>query len=67
MIYKFVDTLLSYFGRFGNIVDCIVMRNPETGKSRGFGFVKFANPSAVNEILTHAPHTVDGRQVCTSI
>lgn len=49
--------------QYGDIVDCVVMRNPDTQKSRGFGFVKFANPDVVDNILLHTPHTVDGRQV----
>ena len=39
------ETLLRYFTRFGEVIDCVVMKNAETGRSRGFGFVTFADPS----------------------
>ena len=31
------DTLRSYFEQFGEILDCVVMRNPTSKMSRGFG------------------------------
>jgi len=57
------DSLQSYFGQFGEITDCIVMKNPATGKSRGFGFVSFKDSSTVDVILSTKNHQVDGRTV----
>ena len=57
------ESLLGYFSQFGEIVDCVVMKNPETGKSRGFGFVTYKDPSCVETILSVTAHIVDGRQV----
>jgi RNA recognition motif-containing protein len=31
------------FKLFGEIVDCKLVTDPETGKSRGFGFIEFRN------------------------
>jgi RNA recognition motif-containing protein len=59
----FSDTLQGYFSQFGEITDCIVMKNPQTGKSRGFGFVSFKDPSTVDVILSSKNHIVDGRTV----
>lgn len=33
------DTLQRYFSHYGEVIDCVVMKNNETGRSRGFGFV----------------------------
>lgn len=35
-------TLRAYFGRFGEILDCSVLADSSTKRSRGFGFVEFA-------------------------
>ncbi|KAH9370460.1 hypothetical protein HPB48_000294 [Haemaphysalis longicornis] len=56
------DGLLSYFSRFGEVVDSVVMCN-ETGRSRGFGFVTFRDPSCVATVLAGGPHQLDGRTV----
>ncbi|XP_052793597.1 DAZ-associated protein 1-like isoform X2 [Mya arenaria] len=57
------DSLLQYFSQYGEVVDCIVMKNQETGKSRGFGFVTYGDPSCVEVVLSVPAHIVDGRQV----
>lgn len=41
------ESLRDFYGQWGTIVDCIVMRDSMTKKSRGFGFVTFA---AKNEV-----------------
>lgn len=56
------DGLLNYFSRFGEVVDSVVMCN-ETGRSRGFGFVTFKDPSCVATVLAGGPHQLDGRTV----
>ncbi|XP_055387239.1 heterogeneous nuclear ribonucleoprotein 27C [Condylostylus longicornis] len=57
------ENLSRYFCRFGEIIDCVVMKNNETGRSRGFGFVTFADPANVNHVLQSGPHTLDGRTI----
>lgn len=57
------ENLQRFFSRYGEIVDCVVMKNNETGRSRGFGFVTFADPSNINLVLTSGPHTLDGRTI----
>ena len=65
IFYNFLlaATMLKFFSRYGEVIDCVVMKNPSTGKSRGFGFVKFRDPSCVEMVLSSGPHTLDGRQV----
>ncbi|GFS90375.1 heterogeneous nuclear ribonucleoprotein 27C [Nephila pilipes] len=64
------EKLQEYFSRYGDVVDCVVMKNNETGKSRGFGFVTFKDISCVAKVLSSGPHEVDGRtidpKVCSS-
>ncbi|XP_018570774.1 heterogeneous nuclear ribonucleoprotein 27C isoform X3 [Anoplophora glabripennis] len=57
------DNLQRYFSRYGEVIDCVVMKNAESGRSRGFGFVTFADPSNVNVVLQNGPHTLDGRTI----
>lgn len=57
------ENLQRYFGRYGEVIDCVVMKNNETGRSRGFGFVTFADPDNVDRALENGPHTLDGRTI----
>lgn len=58
-----VESLQNYFCQYGEVVDCVVMKNPQTGKSRGFGFVTYKDPSCVETVLAVKCHIIDGRQV----
>jgi len=57
------DNLSRYFQRYGEVIDCVVMKNAESGRSRGFGFVTFADPTNVALVLQNGPHTLDGRTI----
>ncbi|XP_077284915.1 heterogeneous nuclear ribonucleoprotein at 27C isoform X2 [Arctopsyche grandis] len=57
------ENLQHYFSRYGEVIDCVVMKNNDSGRSRGFGFVTYAEPSVVNVVLTNGPHTLDGRTI----
>jgi RNA-binding protein Musashi len=57
------ENLQRYFSRYGEVIDCVVMKNNESGRSRGFGFVTFADPGNVNHVLQSGPHTLDGRTI----
>ncbi|KAK3602505.1 hypothetical protein CHS0354_029314 [Potamilus streckersoni] len=57
-----VESLQNYFCQYGEVVDCVVMKNPQTGKSRGFGFVTYKDPSCVETVLAVKCHIIDGRQ-----
>ncbi len=63
-IFFLPASMLKYFSRYGEVIDCVVMKNQTTGKSRGFGFVKFRDPNCVDVVLQSGPHLLDGRQVC---
>lgn len=53
--------LRDYFARYGAIVDAVVLRWPD-GRSRGFGYVTFAEASAASGAL-RGVHQVGGRQI----
>ena len=59
------ESLKSYFEQFGEIVDVIVMKDPQTKRSRGFGFVAFSQSYMVDEAQKNRPHKIDGRTVDT--
>lgn len=42
------------------------MRDPNTGRSRGFGFLTFVDPSIVNTVLVKE-HQLDGKIVSRNI
>ncbi|KFM61723.1 Heterogeneous nuclear ribonucleoprotein 87F, partial [Stegodyphus mimosarum] len=57
------ETLKSHFEQWGEIVDCVVMRDPNTRRSRGFGFITYKNAYMVDDAQAARPHKVDGREV----
>jgi RNA recognition motif-containing protein len=57
------ESLGEYFGKFGPIESSEIIRDPHTGKSRGFGFVTFANQSSCSAALREPRPLVDGRRV----
>ncbi|PHU04068.1 40S ribosomal protein S8 [Capsicum chinense] len=56
------DRLKEYFGSYGEVVEAVIMRDRNTGRARGFGFVVFADP-AVAERVVKEKHMIDGRTV----
>lgn len=58
------DNLRSVFSRFGNVTDAIVMRDRETGRSRGFGFVTFSNDNEAEAAIQGMnDQELDGRRI----
>lgn len=57
------DALKAYFSKYGDLVDHVVMKDGQTGRSRGFGFVTYSNSTMVDELMKNRPHIIDGRQV----
>jgi len=58
------EKLLDYFSRVGDVVSAKVMRDMETGRSRGFGFVEFSEKDDAAKAITELDGSVwDGRVV----
>ncbi|KAG7524511.1 hypothetical protein JOB18_013112 [Solea senegalensis] len=58
------DSLSNAFSRFGSIDKVDVIRDKETGRSRGFGFVKYDNPEDAKDAMAEMNgSTVDGRAI----
>ncbi|XP_066468409.1 heterogeneous nuclear ribonucleoprotein A3 isoform X2 [Tiliqua scincoides] len=57
------DSLREHFEKWGTLTDCVVMRDPQTKRSRGFGFVTYSCVEEVDDAMAARPHKVDGRVV----
>lgn len=57
----------NYFAQFGEVVDAQVMIDHQTGNSRGFGFISFANQAAVEVVVgpgrSSTRHEIMGKTV----
>ncbi|KAI8001046.1 hypothetical protein LOK49_LG09G00441 [Camellia lanceoleosa] len=54
------DRLREYFQTFGEVVEAVIMKDRNTGRACGFGFVVFAD-SSVAERVVREKHIIDGR------
>jgi len=57
------EGLKEYFAKFGEISEVMVMKDPTTRRSRGFGFVTFGDTTGVDRVLAHGTHTLDGKKI----
>lgn len=56
-------TLLAYFETFGKVVSAVVLRDPETLCSRGFGFVSFSSRREALKCLSYGNALIDNKEV----
>ncbi|KAI0243658.1 hypothetical protein L0F63_002904 [Massospora cicadina] len=56
------EKLKEHFSKFGQIYDVVVMREPMTNRSRGFGFIHFLSAAIANQALMEE-HIIDGKTV----
>lgn len=60
------DMLEDYYKQWGQVVDAIVMRDPNSKLSRGFGFVTYAKSCMVDAAMQERPHIINGKVNITS-
>lgn len=52
-----------YFSTFGHIIDSVIITDPNTQQSRGFGFITYENSDAVQEVFKSKPHDLGGKTI----
>ncbi|KZO92622.1 RNA-binding domain-containing protein, partial [Calocera viscosa TUFC12733] len=58
------ETLRSAFSQFGQVLDCIVMKDRESGRSRGFGFVTYGTGQEAEAAIAGLnEQDLDGRRI----
>uniref|UniRef100_A0A8H7Y5A7 RRM domain-containing protein n=1 Tax=Psilocybe cubensis TaxID=181762 RepID=A0A8H7Y5A7_PSICU len=58
------DTLRQAFSDFGQVLDSIVMRDRDTGRSRGFGFVTYSSAQEADAAIGGLnEQELDGRRI----
>ncbi|KAH8741839.1 RNA recognition motif (RRM)-containing protein [Cryptosporidium ryanae] len=59
-----LEEFKTYFHRFGNIKDAVLITDKQNGRPRGFGFVTFEDICAVNKVTKYyANHYLKGKWV----
>ncbi|MCL4123057.1 UNVERIFIED_CONTAM: hypothetical protein GTU68_054978 [Idotea baltica] len=57
------EKLRDYFGAYGIVKDVLIMKDPVTQRSRGFGFITFGDPSSVEKVISVPNHILDGKKI----
>ena len=58
------NSLGDAFSRYGTVVEARVVTDRFTGKSRGFGFIEYDNPTSADDALEGMNgYEVDGRRI----
>jgi len=57
------ENVREYFSEFGDVAEVMVMKDPATRRSRGFGFITFSHPTSVDKVLALPSHTLHGKVV----
>jgi RNA recognition motif-containing protein len=57
------ESFRNYFSKYGSLTDWVIIKDSQTNKSRGFGFVKYSDSLMVDELMKNRPHILDSRRL----
>lgn len=57
------EDLTEYFSKFGRVVERLIKVDIKTKRSRGFAFIGFKNPEAVDKVLEIDEHYLQGKKI----
>ncbi|KAG0452033.1 hypothetical protein HPP92_025873 [Vanilla planifolia] len=55
-------TFMKHFGKYGEIIDSVIMKDRYTQQPRGFGFITYSDPAVVDKVIED-DHIINGKQV----
>ncbi|KAI1702983.1 RNA recognition motif domain-containing protein [Ditylenchus destructor] len=58
-----VESLREYFSKYGQLTQCDMIIDRQTGQSRGFGYVAFGSQEELERARSAHPHIIDGVKV----
>eukprot|EP01025_Chloroclados_australasicus_P018029 TRINITY_DN192_c0_g4_i1.p1 TRINITY_DN192_c0_g4~~TRINITY_DN192_c0_g4_i1.p1 ORF type:complete len:486 (+),score=49.06 TRINITY_DN192_c0_g4_i1:222-1679(+) len=61
------EKLRVYFQNYGVVEDSVVIRDKQSGRPRGFGFVVFQDSAHAQKVVSLHKHTIDRREVETRL
>ena len=61
------DELQDFFGQYGEISQCKLISDQETGRSKGFAFVTFASEDAGKAALEANEQELNGRKIIVNV
>jgi len=61
------SSLKELFSQYGEITEAIVITDRDTGRSKGFGFVTFANEESAQKALEMSGKEVEGRSIVVNV
>ncbi len=61
------DSLRELFAQYGEITEAVVINDRDSGRSKGFGFVTFANEESAQKALEMDGKTVEDRTIVVNV
>ena len=61
------EALRELFAQYGEITEAVVITDRESGRSKGFGFVTFANEEDAQKALEMDGKEVEGRKIVVNV